>query len=67
MMPPCKPNGIPCPKREIGCHGRCKEYLMYVEERKAISDARELRNALDTMTIQGINRIKHIKYRKKRR
>ena len=65
--PPCKPNGLPCPRREPGCHGRCKEYIKYTEERKKISDAREMRNAVDSVTMQGINRVRHYKYRKKRR
>ena len=30
-----------CPKRTIGCHGKCEEYLKKVEEQKEIYKDRE--------------------------
>ena len=32
QKPPCKKNGVDCPKRTIGCHSSCKEYIEYAEE-----------------------------------
>ena len=37
MLPPCKKNGIPCPKRHTTCQAECKdfaEYRAFVDNRR---------------------------------
>lgn len=37
MLPPCKKNGIPCPKRHPACQAGCKdfaEYRAFVDNRR---------------------------------
>ena len=46
--PPCKINGIDCPRRKLLCHGACKEWQKWKaeeEERKRVMyEAKELAN-----------------------
>lgn len=35
--PPCKKNGVDCPRREVGCQGKCEEYKAFHEARLELS------------------------------
>lgn len=61
-VPPCKKDGVPCPKRELGCHSKCDEYLEYAQSRFDISEKRKHRNERDSLAIDGINRTKRYKH-----
>ena len=37
--PPCRKNGVDCPRREVGCQGKCEEYRIFREERIELSKA----------------------------
>lgn len=28
---PCKPDGVDCPRRTLGCHSKCKDFADYKE------------------------------------
>jgi len=34
-LPPCKPDGIECPRRYIGCRAECEEYHKWLEIHEA--------------------------------
>ena len=38
MASPCWKDGKDCPKRSVGCHSACPDYLAFAEERRALSE-----------------------------
>ena len=35
--PPCKKDGVDCPRREVGCQGKCEEYKEFTKARQELS------------------------------
>jgi hypothetical protein len=38
-MPPCKKDGVDCPKRQVGCRSTCKEYVRWEADHQATHQA----------------------------
>ena len=64
-LPPCKPDGIECPRRYIGCHSECEEYHKWL----AIHDAEKEKqlqnkfNPADDFLIGQQARVKKARHR----
>ena len=39
-LPPCKKDGVDCPKRQVGCHSTCQEFIDWEKEHVATREAR---------------------------
>jgi len=45
-IPPCKPNGIECPRRYIGCRAECEEYHKWMAKHEEECDReRQMKHA----------------------
>ena len=64
-LPPCKPDGIECPRRYIGCRAECEEYHKWL----AIHDAEKEKqqqnksNPADDFLIEQQARVKRARHR----
>jgi hypothetical protein len=58
-LPPCKPNGVDCPRRYVGCRAECKEWhdwlSIHAEEKQR---QKQDRNPADNFLIEQQMRIK---------
>lgn len=67
-LPPCKPNGIECPRRYIGCRAECEEYhdwlAIHAEEKQR---QKQDRNPADNFLIEQQMRIKAARNRDRSR
>ena len=58
MKPPCKD----CPRREIGCHAKCPDYVEYAAERAKARERylkeKEVRDASFAMICKRMKRIR---------
>ena len=66
-IPPCKKNGIDCPKRCPGCQPRCKDYIDF----RAGCDADNARrravcDSLDAIITSKMHMVKNSNKRKRR-
>ena len=67
-LPPCKHNGIECPRRYIGCRAKCKEWhdwlVIHAEEKQR---QKQDRNPADNFLIEQQMRIKAARNRDRAR
>ena len=66
-LPPCKPDGIDCPRRYIGCRAECEEYHKWLakhdEERAQIKAARDKYMMAEEVMIKRTERVKKARHR----
>lgn len=67
---PCKKAGVDCPKRAVGCHDTCPEYLDFLEQKRAESEiihkSRRAEDDYVASKVKFIDRVKKQKGYKKR-
>ena len=63
--PPCKPDGIDCPRRYIGCRAECEEYhkwlAIHAEENEKLRQSKL--NQADDFLIEQKARVKKARHR----
>lgn len=63
--PPCKPDGIDCPRRYIGCRAECDEYhkwlAIHAEEKEKLRQSKL--NPADYFLIEQKVRVKKARHR----
>lgn len=63
--PPCKPDGMDCPRRYIGCRAECEEYHKWLsvhdEEKEKLR--RNKSNPADDFLIEQQARVKKARHR----
>lgn len=76
MKPPCKKDGVDCPKRELGCRAACSEWKAFREKIDAANAERRKVKAIDLYVADSRSRLKYceapipsvtLKNRKKKR
>lgn len=67
MMPPCKVNGEDCPRRTVGCQGRCAAYLAYRAERDELLEQRYRDKTADNVLSDGRMRARANYQRRRKR
>ena len=67
-LPPCKPNGVECPRRYIGCRAECEEYHKWLEiHAEEKQRQKQDRNPADNFLIEQQMRIKAARNRDRSR
>jgi putative transposon-encoded protein len=65
--PPCKVDGIDCPRRYIGCRAECEEYHNWLakhdEEKAQIKAARDKYIMAEEVLIKQTERVKKARHR----
>lgn len=63
--PPCKINGIECPRRYIGCRAECEDYHKWLVKHEAEKERRKLDvgNQADDFLIMQKERVKRARHR----
>ena len=63
--PPCKPDGIDCPRRYIGCRAECEEYHKWlaVHDEEKEKQRRNKFNLADDFLIEQQARVKKARHR----
>ena len=57
LKPPCKKDNIDCPKRTLGCHSTCKEYIAFKRANAEEANARRKQKQIeDQLTRDEIRR-----------
>lgn len=66
-LPPCKPDGIECPRRYNGCRAECEEYHKWLvahdEKRAQIKAARDKYMMAEEVMIKQTERVKKARHR----
>ena len=64
-LPPCKPDGIDCPRRYIGCRAECEEYHKWlaVHDEEKEKQRRNKFNPADDFLIEQQARVKRARHR----
>lgn len=64
-LPPCKPDGIECPRRYIGCRAECEEYHKWlaVHDTEKEKQRRNKLNPADDFLIEQQSRVKKARHR----
>ena len=64
-LPPCKPNGIDCPRRYIGCRAECEEYHKWLAKHDEENEKlrRNKFNPADDFLIEQQARVKKARHR----
>jgi hypothetical protein len=64
-IPPCKPNGIECPRRYIGCRAECEEYHKWLAKHDEECDRERQRkhaeNDADSFSIDQGKRVGNLR------
>lgn len=58
IMPPCKKDGFPCTKREVGCQSTCPEMQEYL---KKVNDANTTRRRVKMLDLYVADSRKRLK------
>lgn len=63
--PPCKVNGIDCPRRYIGCRAECEEYHKWlaIHDEEKEKQRRNKLNPADDFLIEQQARVKKARHR----
>lgn len=63
--PPCKPDGIDCPRRYIGCRAECEEYHKWlaIHDEEKEKQRRNKLNPADDFLIGQQARVKKARHR----
>lgn len=64
-LPPCKPDGIECPRRYIGCRAECEEYHKWlaIHDEEKEKQRRNKLNPADDFLIEQQARVKKARHR----
>ena len=64
-LPPCKHNGIECPRRYIGCRAECEEYHKWlaIHDTEKEKQRRNKLNPADDFLIEQQARVKKARHR----
>ena len=64
-LPPCKPDGIDCPRRYVGCRAECEEYHKWlaVHDEEKEKQRRNKFNPADDFLIEQQARVKKARHR----
>ena len=64
-LPPCKPDGIECPRRYIGCRAECEEYHKWlaIHDEEKEKQRRNKFNSADDFLIEQQARVKKARHR----
>lgn len=62
MQTPC--HG--CTRREVGCHGKCADYLAWREERDKLNEERQAERDVNQAIISSIQKTRRSIYRRSR-
>lgn len=64
-LPPCKPDGIDCPRRYIGCRAECEEYNKWlaIHDEEKEKQRRNKFNPADDFLIEQQARVKKARHR----
>lgn len=57
-MPPCKKDGVPCTKREVGCQSTCPEMQKYLKKMHDANTTRRRVKMLDLYVADSHKRLK---------
>lgn len=64
-LPPCKKDGIDCPRRYIGCRAECKEWhdWLAIHESEKEAQRKDKHNPADDFLIKQQERVKLARHR----
>lgn len=64
-LPPCKPDGMDCPRRYIGCRAECEEYHKWlaIHDTEKEKQRRNKLNPADDFLIEQQARVKKARHR----
>ncbi len=64
-LPPCKPDGIECPRRYVGCRAECEEYHKWLAKHDEVKEKlqRNKFNPADDFLIEQQARVKKARHR----